>query len=191
MGESVRSIEETAIRSKLQPLGYEIHEVKADGHCLYRSLEDQLALRARPPRRRAAHRPRLSATHFALSTAPPGRCRCRCPSWLGLLRIPGSASLDAAPSAAAIGDVCPRRERGDAPWKRLPRPSADGGALCRPSFDLPSHRAAAPRHAPSRHRSLCTLLTPPLCRVSPLERVRPRARNGVPSVPRRVCRRNR
>lgn len=51
MGESVRSIEETAIRRKLQPLGLEIYEVKADGHCLYRSLEDQLAIRAReaPP----------------------------------------------------------------------------------------------------------------------------------------------
>lgn len=50
MGESVRSIEETAIRRKLQPLGLEIYEVKADGHCLYRSLEDQLALSARPER---------------------------------------------------------------------------------------------------------------------------------------------
>jgi len=31
-------------RSSPQPLGYALRDIKADGHCLYRSLEDQLAL---------------------------------------------------------------------------------------------------------------------------------------------------
>ena len=34
----------TRLRARLQPLSLEVRDIKADGHCLYRSLEDQLAL---------------------------------------------------------------------------------------------------------------------------------------------------
>ena len=66
MGPSSRVVEETALIEKLsvrvpvslhgrcvlltcmmrspQPLGLVMREIKADGHCLYRSVEDQLAI---------------------------------------------------------------------------------------------------------------------------------------------------
>ncbi|XP_074278925.1 OVARIAN TUMOR DOMAIN-containing deubiquitinating enzyme 5-like [Silene latifolia] len=40
---SDRVIESEALEKKLEPLGLTISEVKPDGHCLYRAVEDQLA----------------------------------------------------------------------------------------------------------------------------------------------------
>ena len=44
-GPSEREDEEKILRSRLQPLGHAIAEIKADGHCMYRSVEHQLAIR--------------------------------------------------------------------------------------------------------------------------------------------------
>lgn len=41
-----RIIEDEKLEQKLEPLGFTINEIKADGHCLYRAVEDQLALRS-------------------------------------------------------------------------------------------------------------------------------------------------
>lgn len=43
-GESEREAEEKQLLQLLTPLGLKPREIKADGHCLYRSLEDQLAV---------------------------------------------------------------------------------------------------------------------------------------------------
>ncbi|XP_073273536.1 OVARIAN TUMOR DOMAIN-containing deubiquitinating enzyme 5-like [Primulina huaijiensis] len=40
---SDRIIEDEKLERKLEPLGFTINEIKADGHCLYRAVEDQLA----------------------------------------------------------------------------------------------------------------------------------------------------
>ncbi|KAL9263511.1 OVARIAN TUMOR DOMAIN-containing deubiquitinating enzyme 5-like protein [Drosera capensis] len=39
-----RTIEDKKLAFKLEPLGLTINEVKPDGHCLYRAVEDQLSL---------------------------------------------------------------------------------------------------------------------------------------------------
>ncbi|CAA2976074.1 Hypothetical predicted protein [Olea europaea subsp. europaea] len=39
-----RMIESEKLEQKLTPLGLTINEIKSDGHCLYRAVEDQLAL---------------------------------------------------------------------------------------------------------------------------------------------------
>ena len=49
MGPSSRENEEAELRKMLAPLGLKIKEIKADGHCLYRSVEDQLGQRGRAP----------------------------------------------------------------------------------------------------------------------------------------------
>ncbi|KAL0335266.1 UNVERIFIED_CONTAM: OVARIAN TUMOR DOMAIN-containing deubiquitinating enzyme 5 [Sesamum radiatum] len=41
---SDRLIENESLEQKLEPLGFTINEIKPDGHCLYRAVEDQLAL---------------------------------------------------------------------------------------------------------------------------------------------------
>ncbi|MBA0583917.1 hypothetical protein Gorai_014756 [Gossypium raimondii] len=41
---SDRMIEDEKLEEKLKPLGFTINEIKPDGHCLYRAVEDQLAL---------------------------------------------------------------------------------------------------------------------------------------------------
>ncbi|XP_022771004.1 OTU domain-containing protein 6B-like isoform X2 [Durio zibethinus] len=41
---SDRMIEDEKLERKLEPLGFTINEIKPDGHCLYRAVEDQLAL---------------------------------------------------------------------------------------------------------------------------------------------------
>eukprot|EP00246_Nothoceros_aenigmaticus_P013224 TRINITY_DN4469_c0_g1_i1.p1 TRINITY_DN4469_c0_g1~~TRINITY_DN4469_c0_g1_i1.p1 ORF type:complete len:318 (-),score=74.52 TRINITY_DN4469_c0_g1_i1:263-1216(-) len=41
---SERKLEEEELQRKLQPLGFGLKEIKSDGHCLYRAVEDQLAL---------------------------------------------------------------------------------------------------------------------------------------------------
>ncbi|KZV25984.1 hypothetical protein F511_08929 [Dorcoceras hygrometricum] len=41
---SDRFIESEKLERKLKPLGFTINEIKPDGHCLYRAVEDQLAL---------------------------------------------------------------------------------------------------------------------------------------------------
>lgn len=41
-GPSSRALEEDALSAKLAPLGLAVVDIRADGHCLYRSLEDQL-----------------------------------------------------------------------------------------------------------------------------------------------------
>lgn len=41
---SDRTIEDEKLERKLLPLGLTINEIKPDGHCLYRAVEDQLAL---------------------------------------------------------------------------------------------------------------------------------------------------
>ncbi|GAB4829683.1 OVARIAN TUMOR DOMAIN-containing deubiquitinating enzyme 5, variant 2 [Ancistrocladus abbreviatus] len=41
---SDRKIENETLEEKLKPLGLTINEVKPDGHCLYRAVEDQLAV---------------------------------------------------------------------------------------------------------------------------------------------------
>ncbi|PIN16987.1 OTU (ovarian tumor)-like cysteine protease [Handroanthus impetiginosus] len=41
---SDRSVENEKLKQKLEPLGLTINEIKPDGHCLYRAVEDQLAL---------------------------------------------------------------------------------------------------------------------------------------------------
>ncbi|GAB2278774.1 OVARIAN TUMOR DOMAIN-containing deubiquitinating enzyme 5 [Dionaea muscipula] len=41
---SDRIIESTSLEKKLEPLGLTISEIKPDGHCLYRAVEDQLEL---------------------------------------------------------------------------------------------------------------------------------------------------
>lgn len=46
LGESDRDREEKALKMKLMPQGMLVREIKADGHCLYRSVEDQLSLEA-------------------------------------------------------------------------------------------------------------------------------------------------
>lgn len=43
---SDRTIESEKLEKKLGPLGFTINEIKPDGHCLYRAVEDQLALHA-------------------------------------------------------------------------------------------------------------------------------------------------
>ncbi|KAL4431981.1 hypothetical protein ABPG77_000248 [Micractinium sp. CCAP 211/92] len=42
LGDTDRVIEERALQAVLRPLGMRIHQIPPDGHCLYRSLEDQL-----------------------------------------------------------------------------------------------------------------------------------------------------
>lgn len=44
---SDRMIEDEKLEKKLKPLGYAINEIKPDGHCLYRAVENQLALQSR------------------------------------------------------------------------------------------------------------------------------------------------
>ncbi|KAG8368836.1 hypothetical protein BUALT_Bualt15G0088200 [Buddleja alternifolia] len=41
---SDRMVEDEKLEKKLDPLGFIINEIKPDGHCLYRAVEDQLAL---------------------------------------------------------------------------------------------------------------------------------------------------
>lgn len=41
---SERKVEEEELQRKLQPIGFTLKEIKPDGHCLYRAVEDQLAL---------------------------------------------------------------------------------------------------------------------------------------------------
>ncbi|OMO63742.1 Ovarian tumor, otubain [Corchorus capsularis] len=41
---SDRQIEDERLEKKLEPLGFTINEIKPDGHCLYRAVENQLAL---------------------------------------------------------------------------------------------------------------------------------------------------
>ncbi|KAI4341704.1 hypothetical protein MLD38_026396 [Melastoma candidum] len=41
---SDRMLEDEKLEKKLEPLGLTINEIKPDGHCLYRAVEDQLAL---------------------------------------------------------------------------------------------------------------------------------------------------
>ncbi|KAF7818238.1 OTU domain-containing protein 6B [Senna tora] len=41
---SDRMVENEKLESKLKPLGLTVNEIKPDGHCLYRAVEDQLAL---------------------------------------------------------------------------------------------------------------------------------------------------
>ncbi|KAK6917023.1 OTU domain [Dillenia turbinata] len=41
---SDRMIENEILEQKLDPLGLTVNEIKPDGHCLYRAIEDQLAL---------------------------------------------------------------------------------------------------------------------------------------------------
>lgn len=41
---SDRTIEDEKLEKKLEPIGLTINEIKPDGHCLYRAVEDQLAL---------------------------------------------------------------------------------------------------------------------------------------------------
>ncbi|KAL6009223.1 OVARIAN TUMOR DOMAIN-containing deubiquitinating enzyme 5 [Asimina triloba] len=40
---SDRMIENEELEKKLQPLGFTVNEIKPDGHCLYRAVEDQLS----------------------------------------------------------------------------------------------------------------------------------------------------
>uniref|UniRef100_A0A5B7C0C8 OTU domain-containing protein n=1 Tax=Davidia involucrata TaxID=16924 RepID=A0A5B7C0C8_DAVIN len=40
---SDRMIENEKLERKLEPLGFTVNEIKPDGHCLYRAVEDQLA----------------------------------------------------------------------------------------------------------------------------------------------------
>ncbi|XP_015868399.2 OVARIAN TUMOR DOMAIN-containing deubiquitinating enzyme 5 [Ziziphus jujuba] len=40
---SDRAIEDEKLEKKLEPLGLTVNEIKPDGHCLYRAVEDQLA----------------------------------------------------------------------------------------------------------------------------------------------------
>lgn len=42
LGDTDRVLEERALKKLLRPLGLAIREIPPDGHCLYRSLEDQL-----------------------------------------------------------------------------------------------------------------------------------------------------
>jgi OTU domain-containing protein 6 len=39
-----RVVEDQQLNKKLAPLGFGLKEIKPDGHCLYRAVEDQLAL---------------------------------------------------------------------------------------------------------------------------------------------------
>lgn len=41
---SDKMIEDEKLEKKLEPLGFTISEIKPDGHCLYRAVEDQLAI---------------------------------------------------------------------------------------------------------------------------------------------------
>lgn len=43
---SDRSIEDERLEKKLEPLGFTINEIKPDGHCLYRAVENQLAVQS-------------------------------------------------------------------------------------------------------------------------------------------------
>ncbi|CAD7698124.1 unnamed protein product [Ostreobium quekettii] len=43
MGESARSSEERELKAKLAPMGLRIQDIKPDGHCMYRAIEDQLS----------------------------------------------------------------------------------------------------------------------------------------------------
>lgn len=44
---SDRMIENESLEKKLEPLGLTINEIKPDGHCLYRAVEDQLSFSSR------------------------------------------------------------------------------------------------------------------------------------------------
>lgn len=43
---SDRMIEDERLEKKLEPLGFTINEIKPDGHCLYRAVENQLAVQS-------------------------------------------------------------------------------------------------------------------------------------------------
>jgi len=49
LGDSEKTIEEQAMMSALEPLELCMKEIKADGHCMYRSLEHQLSLHPSNP----------------------------------------------------------------------------------------------------------------------------------------------
>lgn len=42
MGETDQVVEEGQLLAKLEPLGLQVKEIQADGHCMYRAVEDQL-----------------------------------------------------------------------------------------------------------------------------------------------------
>ena len=42
LGPSAQAMESEVLRSRLAPLGLRVKEIRADGHCLYRSIDDQL-----------------------------------------------------------------------------------------------------------------------------------------------------
>uniref|UniRef100_A0ACD5YKB2 Uncharacterized protein n=1 Tax=Avena sativa TaxID=4498 RepID=A0ACD5YKB2_AVESA len=44
---SDRMVEDEKLEKRLEPLGLTIHEIKPDGHCLYRAIENQLLLHSR------------------------------------------------------------------------------------------------------------------------------------------------
>ncbi|KAK9809985.1 hypothetical protein WJX72_003005 [[Myrmecia] bisecta] len=44
LGDSQRVLEERALAETLEPLGLQLRDIPPDGHCLYRSVEDQLSL---------------------------------------------------------------------------------------------------------------------------------------------------
>ncbi|XP_071742184.1 OVARIAN TUMOR DOMAIN-containing deubiquitinating enzyme 5 [Rutidosis leptorrhynchoides] len=45
---SDRMVENARLEKKLEPLGLVINEIKPDGHCLYRAVEDQLKIKSSP-----------------------------------------------------------------------------------------------------------------------------------------------
>ncbi|CAM0949206.1 unnamed protein product [Alopecurus aequalis] len=44
---SDRMVEDEKLEKRLEPLGLTIHEIKPDGHCLYRAIENQLSLHSK------------------------------------------------------------------------------------------------------------------------------------------------
>ena len=125
MGDSSRVIEENALMAKLsarglvskrmqccasdsrrvrsQPLNLVVRDIRADGHCLYRSLEDQLAL----------EHGALLSSHRMVSVRPwlsdVGWFRRRASQRAGL---PGPAQRRGGVHAVAPRRVRPLRRRG-------------------------------------------------------------------------------
>jgi OTU domain-containing protein 6 len=44
---SDRMVEDEKLEKRLEPLGLTVHEIKPDGHCLYRAIENQLSLHSK------------------------------------------------------------------------------------------------------------------------------------------------
>ena len=138
IGETQGEIEESALEEQLRPLGFAIYDIPPDGHCMFRAIEDQVAIQQEEEEHSSARRTDAHLS-FVSKTARAWALRTRQPTTLRYGRLhrntSGNMPISSVPSsrdwpATTMPEIASKRKSSKLWGLLIPIPMLNTNVAC-------------------------------------------------------------